>query len=90
MEIKNSIHIIHTALADCFQETDGLGHWTVASTYLLGALAFLHVSEEERDKKEKSKPIVLLSDAEKAKRIAVRVFWESEEDENVTPPHELG
>lgn len=86
MKILHPTQIIHTALGNSLQETDELGHWTIASIYLAGALVYLHMSEEERDKKEKSKPIALLSDKDKAKRIAVRMFWESEDDEAVTPP----
>ncbi len=83
----NPAQIIKTALGECFLETDGIGHWTVGGIYLTGALDYLHLSERERDKKEKSRQITLLTRQERARRIAVRRFWESKEDaEDVPPP----
>ncbi len=73
--------IIKSRFAEVFLETDGVGHFGIAQIYLIGALDYLHLSEHERDEREKTPPILTFSGWEEAKRKKIQEFWCSKDKE---------
>ncbi len=72
----NPNQIVGTALGDIFKSDESEGQ--VSRIYLIGALHYLSLSEQERDEMEKTPPSVPPMEE-------VRSFWESKDAEEVIP-----